>query len=76
MADTLSIWTVYNNPTDYPDKFVARRFDVDGNGVKPSASVIVTPDLETLRTILAVEMRLTCLTRNDEDEPQIVESWL
>jgi hypothetical protein len=73
---TLAIWTVYDHPLDYPDKFVARRFDVDASGPRPSASVIVASDLETLRNILAFEMHLTCLSRNEEDEPQIVESWL
>ena len=73
---SLAIWTVYNSPTDYPDKFVARRFDVDKDGPRPSDSIIVAPDLETLRDILEFELHLTCLTRNHEDEPQIVESWL
>lgn len=72
----LAIWTVYDNPTDYPGKFVARRFDVDASGPRPSASVIVAPDLEALRNILAFELHLTCLTRNEQDEPQIVECWL
>jgi hypothetical protein len=73
---TLAIWTVYSHPKDYPDKFVARRFDVDGDGASPSQSVIIAPDLETLRSILKFEMHLTCLTRAVTDEPQIVESWL
>jgi hypothetical protein len=73
---TLAMWTVYKHPKDYPDKFVARRFDVDAAGPKPSASVIVAADLETLRDILAREMHLTCLARDPSDEPQIVETWL
>ena len=73
---SLAMWTVYNNPTDYPGKFVARRFDVDGNGPRPSASIIVMDDLDKLRDVLAFEMHLTCLTRNEGDEPQIVETWL
>jgi hypothetical protein len=73
---TLAIWTVYDHPLDYPDKFVARRFDVDANGARPSASIIITPDLETLRDILQFEMHLTCYTRAPTDDPNIVESWL
>lgn len=74
--DPLSMWTVYDHPSDYPEKFVARRFDVDKDGARPSASIIVAPDLETLRGILLCEMRLTCLTRNEGDDPCIVETWL
>jgi hypothetical protein len=76
MTETLAIWTVYRHPTDYPDKFVARRFDVDGSGPKPSASIIISGDLDALRDILCYELHLTRLMRNEDDEPQIVESWL
>lgn len=73
---TLAMWTVYDRPLDYPDKFVARRFDVDDGGYRPSGSIIIAPDLETLRNILEFELHLTCLSRSPEDEPQIVETWL
>jgi hypothetical protein len=66
------MWVVYDKPTDYPTKFVARRFE----GEKPTASIIITSDLETLRSILAFEMRLVCLMRSPEDDPKIVETWL
>lgn len=72
----LAMWTVYEHPSDYPDKFVARRFDVDGDGPKPSASVIVAGDLDQLREILQFELHLVCLTRNEGDDPVIVETWL
>lgn len=72
----LSMWTVYDHPTDYPDKYVARRFDVDAKGARPSSSLIVTDNLETLRTILAIEMSLVCLTRHVWDDPKIMETWL
>jgi hypothetical protein len=72
----LAMWTVYENPKDYPGKFVARRFDVDADGPKPSASVIIMDDLDDLRDILAHQMHLVCLTRNEEDDPVIVETWL
>jgi len=73
---TLAIWTVYRHPSDYPDKFVARRFDVDGDGARPTASIITAPNLETLRDILEFELLLTRLDRHPVDEPQIVECWL
>jgi hypothetical protein len=72
----LSMWTVYDHPLDYPDKFVARRFDIDHDGVRASSSIIVTPTLQMLRDILEFELHLTCLARNDDDDPKIVETWL
>jgi hypothetical protein len=73
----LAMWTVYDHPSDYPDKFVARRFDIDSVGAtRASGSIIVAPDLERLRDILAFEMHLTCLVRDPSDDPAIVETWL
>jgi hypothetical protein len=73
---TPAMWTVYDHPLDYPEKFVARRWDVDANGLKPSASIIVASDLEILRDILQFELGLTMLMRSPEDDPKIVETWL
>jgi hypothetical protein len=72
----LALWTVFDHPTDYPDKFVARRFEVDGYGVKPTGSIIIMNDLDKLREMLEFEMHLTCLTRSPQDDPKIVEVWL
>lgn len=72
----MPMWTVYDRPIDYPDKFVARRFDVDADGPRPSASIIVAADLKTLRDILAFELHLVCLARDPKDDPKIVEVWL
>jgi len=72
----LAMWTVYDHPTDYPDKYVARRFDVGRDGPVPSESIIIMDDLGRLRDMLAFEMHLTCLTRSEGDDPKIVETWL
>jgi hypothetical protein len=76
VSASMAIWTVYDHPTDYPDKFVARRFDIDANGPRPSASIIITADLAMLRDILCHKLHLVCLTRSPEDDPKIVETWL
>lgn len=71
------MWTVYDHPSDWPSCFVARRFDHDPerNEYFPSEAVLVAPDLERLRKWLT-EMGLVKLMRNDEDAPEIVETWL
>jgi hypothetical protein len=75
----LSMWTIYNRPKDYPDGFIARRFEV-GRGEPPAWPVQVTDhtltgELEAIRaTFLAIGM--TCLNREPGDEPPVVETWL
>jgi len=72
----LAMWTVYDHPTDFPNNFVARRFEI-GSGPEPVAtqSFIICPDLAALREQL-LQMGLTPIMRADEDGPRIVECWL
>jgi hypothetical protein len=73
----LAMWTVYKHPTDYPDKYVARRFEVDASGPRATASVIIMDDLTALRETLCFEMYLTRFTpRSENDDPKIVETWI
>lgn len=67
----ISIWTVYDHPTDYPEYFVARRFD----GLKPTGDIMLSLSLAELRVELVVR-GLTCLTRSPTDDAKIVETWL
>jgi len=71
----LSMWTVYERPTDYACGFVARRFEVTRDGPKPTQMTLKSVRLEPIREKLA-RAGLVCLARNDEDEPQIVETWV
>lgn len=66
----LPIWTVYDSPRDLPGQFVARLFILD----RATAKVIKAPTLEALRKLLPPG--LTCLPRNPQDDPVIVETWL
>ena len=71
------MWTVYDHPKDFPNCFVAREFRVaPGGKTEITPNVIVSPSLEILRHMLLVDMHLTCLTRNEEDDPVIIETWL
>jgi hypothetical protein len=70
----LSMWTVYERPKDYACGYVARRFDVAG-AVTPTAMTLKCLELEPIREKLA-RAGLIRLDRNEDDEPQIVETWL
>lgn len=74
--DMLSMWTIYDHPRDYPDTFVARRFEV-GKGAPGAVATgdILLGDLETLRKSFHMA-GLYCLTGSPDDDPNIVETWL
>lgn len=74
MSD-LALFAVYEHPLDFPDAFVVRRFMVGTRGVVPDPqphAVAVT--LEAARA--ALPDGLYRFDRLDDDEPQIVETWL
>jgi hypothetical protein len=71
----LTIWTVYERPTDYACGFIARAFEITSTGPKPTGHVIKARDLEPIRRKLQ-RAGLTVLVRDETDEPQIVESWI
>jgi hypothetical protein len=70
----LPIICIYFNTRDYPDKYVARLFDIL-NG-KPQASRYITLgySLEVIRNTLPEYM--TNLNRNTMDDEKIVECWI
>jgi len=67
---SLAIWTIYDHPTDYPDVFVARKFNYD----QPTDEILTDTTLDGLRHKLP--NNLTCLKRDPLDDPKIVECWL
>jgi hypothetical protein len=69
----LSLYTVYENPFDYPGKFVVRRFEVFTGATDPNP-LIVCDTLEEVRAVLPPG--LVCLPRHPDDDPVILETWL
>lgn len=75
----MSTWTVYWNPRDYPEKFVARRFVIlrRSEEPQPTTEFFVADTLEAIREKLwEIDPNLSCLPRWENDEAQIVEVWL
>lgn len=74
----LTIWTIYKNPSDWPDWYVARPFDIipgQPDPVPRGDGLIMFRELQPLRNEMQ-RMGLTRLPRFEEDEPHIVETWL
>lgn len=70
----MNLYTIYNSPTDYPDTYVARRFEVENTPIAKEIFMIDT-DLENIRTKLS-EMGLFLIPRDESDDKKIVETWL
>lgn len=72
----LSIWTVYFSPEDYPDQYVARRWEVGGGGPdpRPTTDMFVSDSIVELRDL--IPRSLTMMPRFGDDDPCIVEVWL
>jgi hypothetical protein len=68
-------WTIYDHPRDHPTMFVARKWWVDGNGPQPTTDMMISANVEDLRSAMA-QMGLTCLPRYPDDDPVILEVWL
>ncbi len=65
----MEIFTIYYNPTDYPGKYVARRFNPG-----PDPEPLAVGSLEEVRA--AVPKGLVFMPRFPLDDPCIVETWL
>lgn len=71
--NTLTIWTIYDHPRDYPDKFVARPTYV-GQRTSIGRTVLQADTLAALRELLP--LGLVRMPRLPEDDPVIVETWM
>lgn len=75
MTPMIEQWVVYEKPRDYPDSFVARQWLIDKDGPRFGGAVLVSDSLESIRRALSAA-GLTCLARDPNDDPVIVEVWL
>ena len=71
----LSIWTIYDRPSDYPTKFVARRWVINDEGNHPTSEILTDDNIDGLRAELT-RRGLKGITRSPDDDPNIVEKWL
>lgn len=73
----MNLYTIYDSPTDYPDTYVVRRWEVVANEKDPVAKEVfmVDTDLFKIRTVL-LNMGLFLIPRDESDDEKIVETWL
>ena len=78
--DALSIWQIFDRPRDYPDGFIARRFDVFCEGPRRGETsatddTIKSTNLEYIRSIM-MQKFLHRMPRLRGDPPFLVECWI
>lgn len=70
-----TIWTIYYSPRDYPGLFVLRGHDIRAGGHPvPRAECVTAATLDEIRAHLPEHCAQ--LSRDPEDDPVIVESWI
>ena len=66
----MPIIAIYKHPKDYPDKYVARVFDID----RPTFLAVTADTLEEIRGCVPEGMHR--VPRSQNDDPTVVESWI
>lgn len=65
---------IYHNPTDYPDKYVARLWMTGQGGPRATACIVIRDTLEEIRATIPAGM--VCFNRYPSDVLSLVETWL
>lgn len=74
-APPMYVWTIYDDPVDFPGRFVVRRFRIRGANPEPEAKPwSIKGSLPEARG--TVPAGLIRISRARDDEPHIVECWL
>lgn len=66
------IIAIYKHPDDYPDKYVARIFDIN----RYTYTVILKDTLQELQEDISRNISKTFIPRDEKDEPCMVGSWI
>lgn len=73
-SSVFPVWTVYENPSDFPGMFVARKFEV------ARGSALATAEHHVAKTLEAVREKIPGMAhrmpRQPADDPCIVECWI
>ena len=63
---------VYSHPSDFPDKFVARLFDLQ----RPTPYIAIADSLSDIRNIIPYPGRFHKMPRSKYDAPSITEVYM
>lgn len=75
--NAISVWTVYKRPDDYPNHYIARRFEIRSGELHHTDQVIVADTITAVRRHLEqYHLSGTVMPRGENDAPNVVETWL
>jgi hypothetical protein len=66
------MWVVYDHPIDFPNVYIARRFE----GVTPTGDTMQDVNLRELRHSIRARGEFIRFTRAEGDDPKVLEVWL
>lgn len=69
-------FVIYRNPSDFPDRFVVRRWYVVQGELQPRCDAIACVCSSLAEARKSVAPGLTCIHRDPNDDPVICEVWL
>jgi hypothetical protein len=69
----LEQWVVYWSPSDFPDQYVVRRWEIGRGWMRPTDDAQAFDMLEEAR--LVVPEGMVNLGRSGPDDPTVVEVW-
>jgi len=73
---SIELWTIYDNPSDFPGQFVARRFDMTpGQEPRPTSEALLGKDFSDIEAHF-IKNGYVWLPRNSGDDPVIVGTYL
>ncbi len=68
---------VYKSPTDYPDQFVARKWNISRQGAIPTDTMVADSDYESVsKWIHGNFPALYRMEPSEQDDPSIYEVWI
>jgi len=71
----ISVWAVYDKPTDYPDRFVARRYQIAEGETTATEDVMISTDIEIIHHFMQ-KLNLFRTEPFENDDKKIIEVWL
>lgn len=73
MNKSMNMWAIYEKPKDYPNDYVARRWEITEKAV-PTGEILLADNIHTLRRKLPPGLHR--IPRSLDDDPYILETWI
>jgi hypothetical protein len=70
----LPLICIYENPIDYPNKMVARLWEISKGKRIPTGYISIGNTLEDVRK--SIPSGMVCIPRHEKDDPKIIECWI